>query len=66
MAKGTEYTIDKKEEISKLGKGSAVETWIRIWATTKGGTYFHLDIADAELGKADERLTARARQLDAI
>ncbi|MBI2869385.1 MAG: hypothetical protein HYX96_06135 [Chloroflexi bacterium] len=66
MAKNMDYTVDKKEEVVRLGKGGEVETMFRIWATSKGGTYFHLDVPEAELPKADERLTAKAKQLDAI
>lgn len=66
MGKGTDYTIEAKEEIRKLSKAGEVETWYRIWATSKGGTYFHVDVPEAELDKADEVLTARAKQLDAI
>jgi len=66
MAKGTDYTIDSKEEIRKLDKAGEVETWYRIYATSKGGTYFHVDVKEDELDKADELLTARAKELDAI
>ena len=66
MAKGTDYKVESKEEIRKLSKAGEVETWFRIYATSKGDTYYHVDIPEAELGKADEYLTARAKQLDAI
>lgn len=66
MAKGTDYIVDSKEEIRKLSKAGQVETWYRIWATTKKGTYFHVDITEAQLARAEELLTARAKELDAI
>lgn len=66
MAKGTDYTIKTKEEIRKLSKAGEVETWFRIYATSKGDTYFHVDVKEDELDKADEVLTARAKQLDGI
>jgi len=66
MPKGTDYKIDSKEEIRRLGKGGEPEVWFRIWATTKGGTYFHVDVPENELSKADELLTARAKALDTI
>ncbi len=66
MAAKTDYTVEKKEEIRLLGKGGEVVTSYRIWATSKGGTYFHLDVPEAELAKSDERLTAKAKALDAI
>lgn len=66
MPKSDKYTVEEKEEIRKLGKDGEVETWYRIWATSKGGTYFHVDVPEAQLAKADEVLTKRAEELDAI
>jgi hypothetical protein len=66
MGDPTLYTVDNKEELRKLGKGGEVEVHYRIWATTKKGTYFHVDVPEDELDKADEVLTARAKQLDSI
>ncbi len=66
MTKGTDYTVDKKQEVPKLVQGGEVETWWRIYATSKGGTYFHIDVSDKLLLKADELLTAKAKALDAI
>ena len=66
MVKGTDYTIEDKEEIRRLSKAGEVETWYRIWATSKGGTYFHVDVKEDQLDTADEPLTARAKALDAI
>lgn len=57
---------EPKEEIRRLSKAGEVETWYRIWATSKGGTRFHVDVAEDQLEKADELLTKRAKQLDAI
>ena len=66
MVKDKDYTDTTKEEIRKLSKAGEVETWFRIYATSKGGTYFHVDLPEEQLDKADELLTARAKQLDAI
>lgn len=66
MTKGTDYRVDSKEEIRKLTKAGEVETWFRIYATSKGGTYFHVDVPERELDDADGYLTARAKELDAI
>lgn len=63
-----EYVVESKEEIRKLTKAGEVETWYRVWATSKGGTYFHVDIKEADLTKekADAILIKRAKELDAI
>lgn len=65
MTNKTDYTVEAKDEIRKVVKGE-VEVWYRIWATSKGGTYFHVDIPETELDKADAALTKRAKELDAI
>ena len=66
MAKGTDYTVESKEEIRKISKAGEVETWYRIWATSKGGAYFHVDIRSDQLAKAEDVLTRQAHVLDAI
>ena len=66
MAKDTDYKVESKEEIRKLSKAGEVEVWYRIWATSKGGTYFHVDIRSDQLAKADDILTRQAHILDAI
>ena len=66
MAKGDSYTTESKEEFSKLSKAGEIETWFRIYATSKGGTRFHVEISEDQLDQADEVLTARANKLDAI
>ena len=60
------YKVEKKEEFRRLTKDGEVETWYRIWATSKGGTYFHIEVAESDLGKSDEILTKRAKELDSI
>lgn len=60
------YTVDKKDEIRRLDKGGAVETWYRIYATSLKGTYFHVEVHEDNLASADLVLTDRARQLDSI
>jgi hypothetical protein len=66
MAKDTDYKVDSKEEIRKISKAGEVETWYRIFATSKRGTYFHVDIRESDLGRADDYLTKKAQALDAI
>lgn len=66
MAKGTDYTVEKKEEIRRPNKTGAVEVLYRIWATSKGGTYFHVDVPADNLKQADAYLTTRAKALDEI
>ncbi len=66
MAKGSDYTVEKKDEVRTLDKGGNVVTSYRIWATSKGGTYFHVDVLEADLSKADTVLTAKAKLLDSV
>lgn len=66
MTNGQAYKVESKEEIRVLAKGGEVETHYRIYATTKKGTYFHVDVHEDQLDKADVLLTARAKALDAI
>lgn len=59
--------VEKKEEITKLNvKTHELETWYRIWATSKGGTYFHVDIPERDLAKIAEIVDKKATQLDAV
>lgn len=62
------YTTKSKEELRKLNEAGDVETYYRVWATSKGGTYFHVDVSEKELnsGKAVEMLTKKAQALDAV
>lgn len=62
------YEVEAKEEIRRIGKGGEIETWYRIWATSKGGTYFHVDISEEDIGtdKVAAALAKRAKELDAI
>ncbi|MBA7563505.1 hypothetical protein ES708_05164 [subsurface metagenome] len=64
--KGESYTTESKEEITRLSKAGEIETWFRIYATSKGDTRFHVDISEDQLDQADAILTARAKKLDAI
>jgi hypothetical protein len=66
MAAPEAYTVDSKEEIRTLDKAGNVVVMYRIWATTRKGTYFHVDVPENQLDKAGEHLTARAKALDAI
>lgn len=60
------YKVEKKEEVRTLDKAGEVKVSYRIWATTRKGTYFHVDVPVDDLDKAGELLTARAGKLDAI
>ena len=60
------YTTKKKEEIRKPGKDGDIEVYFRIWATSRGGTYFHVDVPEDQLDQAEQFLAARAAKLDAI
>lgn len=66
MTKDKDYTVEKKEEVRRLSRTGEPITVYRIWATSKGGTYFHIEVSESELEKADEILTQKARALDAI
>jgi len=66
MTKDRDYKVDKKVERNLPTKEGRVETFYDIWATSAGGTYFHITIRDDELPNADKVLTAKAKQLDAI
>jgi len=66
MAKGTDYTVEKKEEVRRLTPTQEPFIAYRIWATSKGGTYFSLEVPEDQLDQADKLLTAKAKQLDAI
>ena len=66
MGKGTDYKVEKKEEFRVVTKEGGVETWYRVWATSKGGSYFHIDLPEDNLDNADNVLTARAKKLDSI
>ena len=60
------YTVDHKDEIRQLGKSGEVITIYRIYAMSTGGTYFHVDVPEADLKKAEELLAAKAQVLDSI
>lgn len=66
MTKGTDYAIEKKEEIRRLSATGEPVLYLRIWATSKGGTYFQIEIPENELDKADAKLTAKAKAIDTI
>lgn len=66
MTKDADYRIIKKEEIRKFSPTHEILTYYRIWADSKGGTYFHVEVPETELANADKYLTKRAKELDAI
>lgn len=61
------YTVEAKEEIRILNRKTG-EPFVayRIWATSKRGTYFHVDVPEDELDKAHNLLEKKAKQLDAV
>ncbi len=67
MPEQVNYAVESKEEIRRLDRKTG-EPYVayRIWATTKKGTYFHIDIPEGELDKAPTLLDKKAKQLDAI
>lgn len=60
------YEVIKKDPMRRLNRVGEAETVWRITAVSNGGTTFPLEIPDAELDQAEDRLTKKARQLDAI
>ena len=67
MPKSDYYKVESKEEFRRLNpKTQDVETWYRIWATSKGGVYYHVEVKEDELLKSDDVLARRAKELDAI
>ncbi len=66
MANDPSYTIGRKEEFRKMDLSNEVLTWYRIYATSKGGTYFHIEVKESDLGTAPALLAAKAKQLDSI
>ncbi len=60
------YTTESKDEYRKVSKAGEVETWYRIFATSKGGTRYHISVREDQLDQSDKLLSERAQQLDAI
>lgn len=63
-----EYEVTRKEEIRKFDREMNVQTYYRIYALSKGGTLFHVECPESDLGtpKVEAALTKRAKELDAI
>ena len=63
----TEFFVDKKLELQRMERGEVV-TFFRVWATSKGGVYFHVDLSEVDLdtARAHEILAKRAKELDVI
>lgn len=66
MSNGQLYTVESKDEIRRLGKGDVPYVAYRIYATTKKGTYFSVEVPEDDLDKAPEILEAKAKKLDSI
>lgn len=66
MPEPKSYTVSKKEEHMRFTPEQGTFTVIRFWATSKGGTYFHVDVPEDQLDKAPQLLEAKAKKLDAV
>ena len=66
MGKGTDYIVEKKEELRRISRAGEPVLFLRIFATSKGGTYFQVEIPEDQLERADAVLTKKAKELDAI
>lgn len=66
MSNGETYTTESKDEITRMTKAGEVEISFRIYATSKGGTRFHVEIGEDQLDQAPAILAARAKELDSI
>jgi len=62
------YTVSKIQEMPRITDQGTVEKFIRVSATTRGGTFFTLDIPASVTRTEDvaKLLDARALQLDTI
>ena len=60
------YKVEKKIERFDFDSARNPVTVFDIWAFSKGGTYFHVRVPESELARADELLTKKAAELDAI
>jgi hypothetical protein len=60
------YTVTRKEPVRQMTPDMQVSTLWRLHAISRGGTYFWVEVKDMELDQADAKLTAKAKQIDAI
>lgn len=61
------YTVEEpKEQVRKLSPAGNVLVYYRIWATSKKGTRFSIEVPEDAITKAPDLLAARATALDAI
>ena len=63
---GELYKVEEKREIRRLAKGGDVEVAYTIYATSKGGTYFSVEVPEKELSRSADLLAAKAKLLDSI
>lgn len=63
-----DYTVKQITERARLAANGAIEKMYHIEAVSAGGTYFTLDLTEAETDpkRAAEILTAKAKQLDRL
>jgi len=60
------YTVKRKQEITQFDEAMQPQVVYRIYATSKGGTYFHIEVPERDLPRAGELLSKRAAELDSI
>jgi hypothetical protein len=66
IPKSQDYTVDRIEETRRISPHGEVLTYYRIWATSKKGTLFHIEVAENEMEKAPGQLQKRAQMLDSL
>lgn len=66
VPKGADYLVDRIEETRRISPHGEVLTYYRIWATSKKGTLFHIEVAENEMEKAPQLLQKRAQMLDSL
>lgn len=66
MPQDMSYTVLSKEERTVLDENMKPVTLFRIWARSKGGTRFHIEVSEGDLASAPKLLEARAKQLDSL
>lgn len=66
MGRSDNYKTEKKEPFRRVTKEGEVELWYRIYATSKGGTYFPIEVREDQLDEAPKLLEEMAKKLDSI
>jgi hypothetical protein len=66
MANEAYYTTVRKESFRRMDDVGDVKSYWRIYAKSKGGTLFNIEIPDVEILQAPAALLAKAKQIDSI